>query len=957
MSDSIPTTHPNLDLFSTVDNGNDLSPLDDTKGFAPLFHLQQVHSFQPLDMTGSGHMGSRLHSPTSMHGDLFELMPVPKRSKTMDMHGSATSTAATSAPTTTAATMAPTPATSAALATNAGAWDVSFGEGDATDDFLWGELQDLNQPLGSTPVSPMFPESSPHHCTASPRRLLTAGAIPDAPSHHHQHPHQQQSVDGENGSGMLVAPAGSVYSAQPLPSGPGKPTVAGGANGRHTTTASSSSSGSSSGHGGASKKQKKGRGRASGGGRKRSGGKGSKKRGQGASAGAKWKHNATQPAGTPAAHQSSLAPVQLPLTTSHGSYHHHPTSTHAHTPAAGWAHTSHHANTNTNEYSMDNTGGARCTCEQCTTGTGMASAACASSMPPPPSGSLRYVVDNDSSSSSSSSNNSYNSCSNGNGHATNGSNDSSASSASISPPTAHSPAAGKAPPVSLTTPAPPVSSAAAAVDTTTSGQAGAHGSAHHMNGMKAMAARRGNKGRIAHDATPVRQDAVAQFIDSLTYEERALMEKEGAVVHKLDYVSTGRLKELKAIRRKIKNKLSAKHSRMRRKEYISTLESEKEQMAAQIKQLQYKVSDLQHENCQLRSKSSTGRKATPTSASKAAAAAGPGACAILVMALALSTATPQPSAHTLAAKGQLQSSVLGGLLRPGAIQTALSLSPSQRQQLKSTFETLGITTKLAELGQSLPGSPLMDIAVVSTPATAAPAATPAAPAVTAATTTTTHGAKKWVVPGTTLSQVMATPTAQPPVTYPQSYAHTSTAATTAPPSTYTTAAHVNVMAAPASTVQPQYQQQYQYQYQQQQQVPVSHGAGPSTSVVAVPAPVSRAQPAPPVSTTYSVVSAPPPASAARNNVGVPYPTTAKTMAPTRAAPAGASASATPRAMMTTMARSAAPAPYANATRMAPVAPPVVSTTATLVAHPPTTATTGAPTPMAIKAEEEVAAAQ
>ena len=169
-------------------------------------------------------------------------------------------------------------------------------------------------------------------------------------------------------------------------------------------------------------------------------------------------------------------------------------------------------------------------------------------------------------------------------------------------------------------------------------------------------------------------------------------------VCRTDYISVAHLKQLKQIRRKIKvclahhmapllrsstssapvllyylssrarkplcfvavsivqNKLSAKYSRMRRKEYISTIETDNDKLNEQVRHLQLRVSELQRENAALRSRPQPQRKTRPPTASAQPTSAGTGstssslsagtklvskhnACAFLVVALALSSVT------------------------------------------------------------------------------------------------------------------------------------------------------------------------------------------------------------------------------------------------------------------------------------------------------------------------------
>lgn len=73
-----------------------------------------------------------------------------------------------------------------------------------------------------------------------------------------------------------------------------------------------------------------------------------------------------------------------------------------------------------------------------------------------------------------------------------------------------------------------------------------------------------------------------QFIQSLSSEEKELMEAEGATLVQDRAITKAEERELKRLRRKIKNKLSAQDSRRKRKEYISQLESENQELKNQV---------------------------------------------------------------------------------------------------------------------------------------------------------------------------------------------------------------------------------------------------------------------------------------------------------------------------------------------------------------------------------------
>eukprot|EP00036_Acanthoecidae_sp_10tr_P009412 CAMPEP_0182915472 /NCGR_PEP_ID=MMETSP0105_2-20130417/348_1 /TAXON_ID=81532 ORGANISM="Acanthoeca-like sp., Strain 10tr" /NCGR_SAMPLE_ID=MMETSP0105_2 /ASSEMBLY_ACC=CAM_ASM_000205 /LENGTH=393 /DNA_ID=CAMNT_0025052341 /DNA_START=76 /DNA_END=1257 /DNA_ORIENTATION=- len=85
------------------------------------------------------------------------------------------------------------------------------------------------------------------------------------------------------------------------------------------------------------------------------------------------------------------------------------------------------------------------------------------------------------------------------------------------------------------------------------------------------------------------------FFDILTEEEREMMEAEGITVPKNGPLSKATERELKRLRRQVKNKYSAKDSRKKRKEYMDGLEQANADLSDQL-------SASQRENATLRSK-------------------------------------------------------------------------------------------------------------------------------------------------------------------------------------------------------------------------------------------------------------------------------------------------------------------------------------------------------------------
>eukprot|EP00730_Choanoeca_flexa_P012092 TRINITY_DN323_c0_g1_i1.p1 TRINITY_DN323_c0_g1~~TRINITY_DN323_c0_g1_i1.p1 ORF type:complete len:396 (+),score=103.67 TRINITY_DN323_c0_g1_i1:197-1384(+) len=119
------------------------------------------------------------------------------------------------------------------------------------------------------------------------------------------------------------------------------------------------------------------------------------------------------------------------------------------------------------------------------------------------------------------------------------------------------------------------------------------------------------------------EGTLGQFLTSITEEERQLIENEGVPVPLSGSISAAVNKELKRMRRKVKNKLSAKDSRRRRKEYVSQIEQRNRALEARVKALEKEVAAGKQGQAQGNRTSRSGQ-----------------ACAVMVLMLALSGSNP-----------------------------------------------------------------------------------------------------------------------------------------------------------------------------------------------------------------------------------------------------------------------------------------------------------------------------
>eukprot|EP00730_Choanoeca_flexa_P019021 TRINITY_DN9278_c0_g1_i1.p2 TRINITY_DN9278_c0_g1~~TRINITY_DN9278_c0_g1_i1.p2 ORF type:complete len:424 (+),score=124.92 TRINITY_DN9278_c0_g1_i1:2945-4216(+) len=96
-------------------------------------------------------------------------------------------------------------------------------------------------------------------------------------------------------------------------------------------------------------------------------------------------------------------------------------------------------------------------------------------------------------------------------------------------------------------------------------------------------------------ARPFAKRSKANFYEDMTEEEKRLIEHEGFKFPNRQLTKTEE-KQLKKLRRKVKNKISAQDSRKRRKEYVTKLEGNIKQAAAVNTTLKTRVTSLEKQN-------------------------------------------------------------------------------------------------------------------------------------------------------------------------------------------------------------------------------------------------------------------------------------------------------------------------------------------------------------------------
>ncbi|XP_072161318.1 uncharacterized protein CrebA isoform X2 [Bemisia tabaci] len=137
----------------------------------------------------------------------------------------------------------------------------------------------------------------------------------------------------------------------------------------------------------------------------------------------------------------------------------------------------------------------------------------------------------------------------------------------------------------------------------------------------------------------------------LTAEEKRLMEKEGIALPTHYPLTKQEERELKRIRRKIRNKISAQDSRKRKKEYVDALEERVKQCNEENKALLKRVKVLQHENETLVAQ--LGKAQTQSSTSQA-----PPATCLLVLLLSLALIVAPNLRSQKAANGAVEKELM-----------------------------------------------------------------------------------------------------------------------------------------------------------------------------------------------------------------------------------------------------------------------------------------------------------
>lgn len=165
-----------------------------------------------------------------------------------------------------------------------------------------------------------------------------------------------------------------------------------------------------------------------------------------------------------------------------------------------------------------------------------------------------------------------------------------------------------------------------------------------------------------NSAAPGGDSATSRFLATLTCEEREMLEAEGIEVPSDGPLTKAEERELKRLRRKVKNKLSAKDSRRRRKEHMSVLEGENDLLRQKVDRLESANSSLAATLHRVYEAVRPSASTTADSSSGSSGGCQQKACVMILCALALtrsSTLRPnarRQSAHDVAHLGEMVAS-------------------------------------------------------------------------------------------------------------------------------------------------------------------------------------------------------------------------------------------------------------------------------------------------------------
>eukprot|EP00041_Stephanoeca_diplocostata_P014744 m.277694 g.277694 ORF g.277694 m.277694 type:complete len:394 (-) comp19786_c0_seq3:364-1545(-) len=133
------------------------------------------------------------------------------------------------------------------------------------------------------------------------------------------------------------------------------------------------------------------------------------------------------------------------------------------------------------------------------------------------------------------------------------------------------------------------------------------------------------------------------FFDILTEDERQLMEAEGIEVPLPGPLCKLKERELKRLRRQVKNKHSAKDSRRKRKEYVETLEAKNSDIDAQLREMQAENKSLHKQLSAMRmSLQRSGSKVDKSAPATGTCGSSTTSAALLLICLLVSSTTSKP---------------------------------------------------------------------------------------------------------------------------------------------------------------------------------------------------------------------------------------------------------------------------------------------------------------------------